>query len=339
MPAGRGRSYTECMTIDLRQLRHLLALADHGSFGRAAAALGMTQPALSRSMQGLEHRVGAALFERSKNGVVPTDEGRVLIVRARALVRDADELEGEVQRRKFPGAGQVSLGAGPYVAETILSAALARFVATHPLVRVRVLVRGEWDELLRRLRARELEFLVCETSTLDGEHDLEVEQLSRHALFFIARNGHALCRRATVRIAQLFAYPLLALSRIPPRILGPIQATMQEPDKLRPGRPFPAIELASLAAMKRLLANADAIAPLTLPCVADELDDGTLRVLLSESWLSTHYGIVTLKGQPLSAAARVLMERLREAEAAIVGVEDALIARYARPNEAPRGRH
>jgi DNA-binding transcriptional LysR family regulator len=136
----------------------------------------------------------------------------------------------------------------------------------------------------------------------------------------------------------MFAYPLLALSRIPPRVLGPIQATAQQQDKRRQGRPFPAIELASLAAVKRLLANSDAIAPLTLPCVANELDDGTLKVLLTESWLSTHYGLVTLKGQPLGSAARVLLEQLREAEAALVRVEAALIARHARPNKATPAR-
>ena len=321
------------MTLDLRRLRHLLALADHGSFGRAAAALAITQPALSRSMQGLERQVGTALFDRSKSGVVPTDEGRVLIVRARALVHTADELDREVLRRKVPGAGQITIGAGPYPAETILPAALAQFVATHPLLRVRVLLRGDWDELLRRLRAREVDFLVCETSTLEGERDLEIEPLPPHAFFFVARRGHPLTRRARVRAANLFAYPLLALSRVPPRVLGPLLASLGERDALRPGRPFPAVELASLAALKRLLADSDAIAPLTLSCVAEEVERGTLTLLLTESWLATSYGLVTLKGQPLSAAARALLERLREAEAALLTAEAALVARYARPHE------
>jgi len=325
------------MTLDLRQLRHLLALAGHGSFWRAAAALGMTQPALSRSMQSLERQVGAALFDRSKSGVTPTDVGRVLILRARALVQAADELDREILQRRAPGSGHLSLGVGPYPGETIVPAALTRFVAAHPLVRVRVLVRGDWDELVRRLRARELDFLVCEISTLDGEHDLEVEPLSPHALSCVARRGHPLGRRAVVRLRHTFAYPLLALSRIPPRALGPTQATVPELDTLQPGRPFPAIELASLAAVKRLLVNSDAIAPLTLPCVADELEDGTLKVLLPESWLSTHYGLVTLKGQP-RAPQRALLERLREAEAAIVRDEATLVARHAPAEKSPKRR-
>lgn len=323
------------MTFNLRQLRHLLALADHGTFGRAAAALGMTQPALSRSVQNLERRVGSALFDRSKSGVVPTDEGRVLIQRAQALVHAADELDREVLRRKVPGSGYISLGAGPYPGETIVPAALTRFVPTHPLIRVRVLVRGDWDELLRRLRAREFDFLVCETSTMGGGHDLDIEPLPPHPLYFIARRGHPLGRRAAARLVQTFAYPLVAVSRIPPRVLEPMLATLPDPNTLRPGRPFPAIELASLAAVKRLLASSEAIAPLPLPCVADELQNGTLELLLTESWLSTNYGIVTLKDRIPSVVARALIERLREAEAALGQKEVALIARHAPAGKAP----
>jgi DNA-binding transcriptional LysR family regulator len=326
------------MTVDLRQLRHLLALADHGSFGRAAAALGMTQPALSRSMQSLERRVGAALFDRSRSGVTPTDVGRVLILRARAMVQAADELDREILQRKVPGSGHVSLGVGPYPGETIVPAALMCFVAEHPVIRVRVLVRGDWDELLRRLRAREVDFLVCELSTLDGEHDLDVAPLPPHPLYCIGRRGHPLGRRAVVRLRHTFAYPLVAVSRIPPRVLEPMLATLQELDTPQAGRPFPAIELASLAAVKRLLANSDAIAPLPLSCVAEEVERGTLAVLLAESWLSTSYGLVTLKGQPLSAAARALLERLREAEAAIVREEATLVARHAPPEKTTKRR-
>ena len=326
------------MTLDLRQLRHLLALAGHGSFGRAAAALGMTQPALSRSMQSLERQVGAALFDRSKSGVTPTDVGRVLILRARTLVQAADELDREILQRKVPGSGHVSLGVGPYPGETIVPAALTRFVAAHPLIRVRVLVRGDWDELLRRLRAREVDFLVCELSTLDGEHDLDVAPLPPHPLFCIGRRGHPLSRRAVVSFVHTFAYPLVAVSRIPPRVLEPMLATLPESNPLQLGRPFPAIELASLAAVKRLLADSDAIASLPLPCVAEEVERGTLALLLTESWLSTSYGFVTLKGKVPGAAARALLERLREAEAAIVREEATLVARHAPAEKTPKRR-
>jgi DNA-binding transcriptional LysR family regulator len=323
------RPYTLRMTIDLRSLRHLLALAEHGGFGRAAAALRMTQPALSRSIKVFEERIGASLFDRSATGVTPTDEGRLLIQRARDLIDAADDLDRELFRRRVPGSGQLVIGAGPYPVETIMPAALSEFASTYPRVRVRVLVRGDWDDLLHRLRARELDFFVAETSTLDGEHDLEVESFAPHPGYFIARAGHPLARRGTVRAEHTFAYPFVALSRFPPRLLQPMLSSLQEADGARRGRPFPAIELSSLAAVKRVLATSDAIAPLTLPCVAEELERGTLVVLGTESWASSCYGLVSLKGRAPGAAASRFRECLHEAEALLVREEALLLARQA----------
>ena len=322
------------MTLELRHLRHLLALADHGSVGRAAAALGMTQPALTRSLKELERQVGAALFDRSRTGVAPTDEGRLLIQRAREVVRVADELDRDVVRARVSGAARVVLGAGPYPAETIVPAAMAPFARQDPLVQVRVIVR-DWDDLARRLRRREVDFFVGETSTLDREPDLEVEALAPHPVYFIARRGHPLTRRAVVRPADTFAYPFLALTRYPPRVLQPMLAT--RPDDAPPGRPFPAMEIGSLAAVKRIALDSDAIAPLTLPSVAQELRDRTLVALGTAPWLYVRYGFVSLKGQALTAAARAVRDRLRDAEASLVREEAQLVARHgSRRRAAPR---
>ncbi|MCX7892933.1 MAG: LysR family transcriptional regulator [Burkholderiales bacterium] len=326
------------MTLDLRRLRHLLALAEHGSFGRAAAALRMTQPALSRSIKLLEEQIGAALFERSVTGVTPTDEGRLLVQRAGELVRAADELDREVLRRRVAGVGQLVVGAGPYPGETIVPVALARFVAAHPLVRVRILIAGDWDDLLRRLRARELDLVVAETSTLGGEHDLEIERLTPHPVYFVARRDHPLAHRSVVRAEDTFAYPFLGLSRFPPRALRPMLAMRPEPGARRRGRPFPALELTSLAAVKRVLANSDAIAPLTLPCVAEEVGRGTLVLLMTEPWLSTAYGLVRLKGHAPSAAATNFSECLRDAEGALVREESRLVARHSHRGAAASAR-
>ena len=81
------------MALELQQLRQVIALAEHGSFVRAAAALHISQPALSRSIQNLEQRFGSELFLRSSGGVVPTDVGRLYLERARDLLRMADELD------------------------------------------------------------------------------------------------------------------------------------------------------------------------------------------------------------------------------------------------------
>lgn len=302
------------MALELRQLRHLLALAEHGGFGRAAAALRMTQPALSRSVKVLEQDVGAMLFIRSAAGVTPTDEGRLLIHRAKELIGIADGLEGEIERRRVPGSGQIVVGAGVYPGETILPVALARFVLDSPLVRTRVLVRGDWDELLRRLRAREVDLFIAELSTLDSEHDLEVERLTQHPVYFVVRRGHPLAGQRSVRAEHTFAYPFLALSRFPPRALQPMLATQRESGALDRGRPFPAIEFSNLSAAKRIVSCSDAIAPFMLTSIAEEVARGELVVLGTEPWMFTRYGLVALKGHSPNPDVRKLRERLREAE-------------------------
>lgn len=315
------------MPFQLRQLRHLLALAEHGSFGRAATALGMTQPALSRSIKELEHDVGGALFVRTPSGVTPSDEGRLLIQRAREVVYAADELDREVLRRRVPGTEQLAIGAGPYPGETIVPDALARLVAAQPLARVRV-VQRDWDELLRRLRAREIDFFVGELSTLEGEPDLDIETLGEHQVYFVGRRGHPLARRAGVRAGDTFAHPFVALGRYPPRALRPMLAARRERDPASPGRPFPAVELGTLAAVKRLVADSDAIAALPLPTLAEELERGTLAVLGTEPWMTLRYGFVGLKGRDPGAAAVELRALVREAEAKLRRDEARLAARF-----------
>ncbi len=71
--------------MDMRQIRHLLAVAEHGNILRAAAAIHISQPALSRSIQNLEHELGVKLLERGPRGVAPTVYGTALLKHARLL--------------------------------------------------------------------------------------------------------------------------------------------------------------------------------------------------------------------------------------------------------------
>jgi DNA-binding transcriptional LysR family regulator len=317
------------MSLELRQMRHVLALAEHGNFARAALALHLSQPALSRSIQTIEQQIGTDLFVRTSSGVVPTDIGRLFVQRARELVQKAAEFDREVLGDPTLQTGHVAVGAGPYPAESILSSALARFIASYPMVSVRVQV-GNWDELLRRLRAREVEFFVAEISTLQAEHDLQVERLAEHPLFFVARSGHPLAGRGDVTAADTFSFPFVAPSRIPPRILEPMLKAQREASTPEAAtRAFPSLECSSLATVKRIVAESDAITALTLPCVAVELDERRLTLLGQAPWLSVHYGLVGLKGQPLSRAAEDFRECVVDAETATSTEEDRLRKRWA----------
>ena len=317
------------MTLELQQLRQVLALAEHGSFVRAAAALHISQPALSRSIQNLERRFGSELFVRSSSGVVPTDLGRLYIERARDVLRMADELDRDAVTHGALSTGRVAVGGGPYPTESFLGPAAARFTGQFPRIQVQLRAR-DWDELLRELRSRELDFFIAETSTLQQEADLEVVPTpSAHSVYLVTRAGHPLTGRGQVSVADALAWPFVSPSRIPPRVLDPLMAAHRDAIRHAPiQRPFPSIQTAGLAAMKRILAMSDAVGGTILSCIASELESGQLVLLATEPWLHLHYGVVSLKGRPWTQAAERLLEFVLDAERQAAVEEQRLLERF-----------
>ena len=316
------------MSLDLRHMRHVIALDEHGSFARAASALGLSQSALSRSIQCVERETGSGLFVRTASGVEPTDSGRIFIARIRQIVQLTEDLDRDLVNERGLHSGHLHVGGGPYPAQSVMADALARFVADYPRIVVRVMMR-DWDELLRRLRAREIEFFVAEFSTFGSDNDLDVQPLEPHPNVILARRGHPLAGRGPVGLADGFAWPYAVLSRIPPRALEPIRsAQRRSPDATAAHRVFPALEFNSLDAVRKIVLGSDALMVAPIACVADELELGRLVVLGSEDYLTVHYGIVRLKGQPLTAAGARFHEYVLEAEHAVTAQEQELLARW-----------
>ena len=320
------------MSLEVRQMRHVLALAEHGSFARAATVVGLSQSALSRSIQSVEREAGSQLFIRTASGVEPTDSGHAFIARIRQIVQLTEDLDRDLVSDRGLQSGHLHVGGGPYPAQSMLTDALARFVADYPRVVVRMMMR-EWDELLRRLRAREIELFVAEFSTFGGETDVEIEPLEVHQTLTYARRGHPLAARAPVSFADGFAYPYASLCRIPPRSLEPIRAAQRRmPDALAVQRVFPALEFNSLDSIKRIVLESDALMVAPPSCVLDELESGRLVPIGSEQFLCVRYGIVKLKSQPLSAAATRFREYVLEAERVFTEREKVLLERW-RPRQ------
>ncbi len=316
------------MSLDLRQMRHILALAEHGNFARAAAALPLSQPALSRSIQGVEQQVGKQLFLRTATGVEPTDVGRIFILRARQIVQMSDDLDSEITSDIALQSGHVWVGGGPHPAQSTLAVALAKFIPAYPRVAVRLLVR-DWDELLRDLRSREVEFFVAETSTLQQEVDVEIEPLPAHPVYFAARAGHPLAGRRNVVATDTFAYPFVTLSRIPPRMLEPLRAARRKSaDPAAAMRSFPALECNALSVITHTVLSSDAVMATTLTSIGAELESGRLTLLWSEPWLSSNYGIVKMKNHPLTSASARFREFVVEAEHDACRAEGDLLARW-----------
>jgi DNA-binding transcriptional LysR family regulator len=324
------------MPFELKQLRQVVALAEHGSFVRAAAALHISQPALSRSIQNLEAQFGSELFLRSSGGAVPSDLGRLYIERARDLLRMADELDRETVSHGNLRTGRVAVGGGPYPAEAVLARAAAAFVQQFPGVNLQVHSRN-WDELARQLRSRDLDFFVAETSTLQREPDLDIAPMpAAHPVYFVARAGHPLVGMHGATLADALAWPVVSPSRVPPRILDPMLAAHRASTRgLSTVHPFPAIECNALDPAKRIVLCSNAITASIPSCVATELETGRLVLLVREPWMHLHYGIVSLKGRPLTQVAEKFLEFVMEAEREATSENARLIARFAPGTAAP----
>ena len=147
--------------MNLRQLAHLTALAEQGSFSRAAERLHLTQSALSRSLQTLEDELGARLIDRSGRRSTLTPLGEAVLARAQRIVLEAAEIErsAELLRQGEAGTIRVGLGSGP--GALLMTPLLSHVAARYPEVRVAI-ARGSTELQVHQLRQRELDALVID---------------------------------------------------------------------------------------------------------------------------------------------------------------------------------
>ncbi len=194
--------------MTLVQLRHLISLAQTGSFSKSALAVFLTQPALSRSIRALEAELGHALFDRVGRHSEVTPYGREVVERARHLVHAAEDLTESGQRlaRGMAGSLRIGLGSGP---GALLMTPLLTHMATHHAQLRFEISRGRTELLVHSLRERTIDALVVDARSLAPAPDLRAVDTYEMRGTFLCRRGHPLMRkRSGVSFEQLGAYPI-----------------------------------------------------------------------------------------------------------------------------------
>jgi DNA-binding transcriptional LysR family regulator len=143
--------------LDVKRMRILKEVADHGSFSAAAEALSYTQSAVSQAIATLESEAGVPLIQRDRRGVRPTSAGDLLAKHAGRILTQLDAAEAELGAIAGIAGGELRLASFPTAGATLMPLAIASFRSAHPEVALS-LVEGEPEELIPRLR--------------DGEFDL-----------------------------------------------------------------------------------------------------------------------------------------------------------------------
>ena len=192
--------------MNIKHLEHLLALADNGSFSKAAELLFITQSALSRSIQSLEYDLGGKVLDRigKRNELTPL--GLEVVSRARHIVRDAAELRNSAHLMQGGGrcAISVGLGSGP---AALLLVPLMCAAATQPGMRVAV-TQGAVESQITQLRSRQLDAMVVDMRRVIPAPDLNIESLVELRAGFVVRAKHPLAGQSNVTLADVLRYPV-----------------------------------------------------------------------------------------------------------------------------------
>ncbi len=287
----------------LTQLRHLVGLAECASFSKAAPALFITQPALSRSIRSLEDELGFPLFDRVGRRIELTPFGKAILERARRLLEDAKDIGamGVNLRNGLSGRLRVGLGSGPgaFLTQPLLLDIAARRRSIHLEI-----ARGTTDLLLQRLRARTLDALVVDILSVTPAADLRIDVSCEMRGAFLCRGKHSLARRKRVAFEDLLNYPIAStpLSEDIARLLMQRYGPAAHPDELVTLR---GEELPSLV---DVASHSDAIL-LAVRAVAPELHELRLDPPLGAS---AHFGLITLAGRAELPSTQILRRAMQQ---------------------------
>lgn len=192
----------------LRQLRYLVALAEHRHFGRAAETCLATQSTLSAGLQELENLLGVVLVERTKRKVMLTPIGEEVVARAHAVLRGAEEIADLAAAAAEPLSGPLRLGVIPTIGPYLLPRVLPRLRASHPALRL-YLREDLTARLLERLGTGDLDVVLVALPYHAPE--LETLEVAEDPFVLACPPGHPLATKPHLRSADLIGQDLLLL--------------------------------------------------------------------------------------------------------------------------------
>jgi len=300
--------------INLRQLHHMVLLAEEAHFGRAAERAFLSQSAFSRSIAALEDEVEMRLVDRGPGFLRLTSAGECLVARARRLLAGSADLARELTMLRSGDLGDIAVGAGPYSGVTLLAPAVAQVQSAHPSVRARVEI-AQPLVLVAQLTEGQLDFCLTDLTELPELAQCRIEPLGAAPGALFVRTEHPLAARQQVTLAELrserFAsiHMPLPLSRQLGKLLGADDSG---------GLPL-AMECNSALLLRDYALHHDAVVFAPQDVLEIEVAAGRMRRLpvpeldrLGHTPLRMELGLLWLRDRTPSAAAMQVAERVRE---------------------------
>src|SRR5215475_7099634 len=286
----------------LQQLRGFCAVVESNSVSKAAARLNLTQPTISLQVQALERELCATLFERRKPKLELTPESKVLFELTRPLVEGLSRLDRDFEaRRNNVERGHLSIAAGESTIQYVLPSTVQKFAAKHPRISL-ALNNVTRMAKLQQLRERRVDF--CVGPLLDTPPDLEFEPIVSFDPVLITAPGHPLSKHRNVTLKQISLHPLI----LPPRHLSTWRQV--ELVFLQQHLPYEVrLEVNEWEVIKRYVELGLGVSIVINVCLTGT--DRLCVIPVNKYFSKRVYGIVRLKGRPLSPQARQFMDTFR----------------------------
>ena len=292
--------------MKLNTLRDFLAVADRGSLRAAARELGLSQPAMTRSIQELEKELGVVLFERQAKGVVLTEMGQLFLRRARSVRSELQRAQDELAQMRGAMFGNLRIGLSSVAHMALLPYALHAFRQRFPDVKINI-VDGVLPRVERELIDGTMDFYVG-PATADLPGELGAEKLFDNRRTVMARKGHPLAQATSLRELKDAEWITSSVTRKAEDEISPIFE--------RHGLPAPRLVVEAFSALTFYftIAHSDVLMMLPVQWAQTPLfRDSLQQIHVRERLEALPICIVRRTGLPLTPAAEYFCDMVRRA--------------------------
>ncbi len=185
--------------MELQQLRHFVAVMENRTLQEAAHVLGLTQSAVTRSIQTLERDLGIELFNRDSRRTLPTQAGQEFFQHAKKILSSLVQAKEDALRTYREHSGEVRLGLSGFSANTHINRAIANISARFPALNLRV-CDGDFSHLVSQLQAEKLDVIYASTAPSDRDKDIVFKPLHRIQSGLFVRASHPLANKKNIKL-------------------------------------------------------------------------------------------------------------------------------------------
>lgn len=294
--------------MELKQLRHFVAVVESGTLSGASHVLHITQPALTRSIKNLEAQLKAELLERRSRGVVPTDAGQRLFHQAKMILNEAERTASDVSATARGERGALHVGVAAMFAGDPMVSVLSKLAERVPELSVSV-TEGFFEDLIANLKTSQVEVLISNFPPGVADESLIFESLITVRPSFVVNAEHPLASQNEISLEQLQTCDLAMVRQ---DHVSSLVADLFATEKLTLKQP--AITTNSLALLRALVLSGSHVSLLPEHYLADDLQAGRLvKLALPGTPFKRASGLILRKLETQRPAVQHFIEAARDA--------------------------